>query len=210
MRSASLLFLIVTITSLFSETYCHAKSDISGHHHAGQTRFTSHNGSTRSRTITTPTPRSHTWTKLGTAPLVHPAAFKMVLRGEHFSQLEEKMADIALSRGEWLTSSQLDHYVRPSSEALHAVQQWLTDHGMHAKDISFSRADSVLAVRTDTQTVAKVRGLLRPSTTSSDGLTSIARRPSPTAYSDVRHKSRPLPRSSQKSCGGQNKTCRRS
>lgn len=102
------------------------------------------------------------WTNLGAAPSVQPAAFKMVLRGEHFSLLEEKMTDIALKRGEWLTSSQLDWFVRPSSEAQHAVQQWLADHGVQAKDISYSRADSVVAVRTDAKTVAKVCEVAAP------------------------------------------------
>lgn len=194
MRSASLLLLIVISTSLLLEGLCHPKSDTSDHQHAGQARLTDHKGSTRSWTITTPAPRSHTWTKLGTAPRLHPAAFKLVLRGEHFSQLEEKMTDIALSRGEWLTSSQLDYYVRPSSEAQHAVQQWLADHGVHAKDISASRADSVVAVQTDTKTVAKVCGPLPSPTTFLAGRANTHCTPSSlAACSDVRHKSRPLP-----------------
>lgn len=99
-------------------------------------------------------PNPDHWTRIGDAPDDHPVSFKLVLAGEHFGQLEQRMSEIASTRGNWLSSEELEYFVTPSSEAQDAVRMFLDQH--ETSDVTFTRAMDVVSVHTTARVASEV------------------------------------------------------
>lgn len=94
------------------------------------------------------------WKKLGAAPTEKPITFTVVFGARDAQGLEERMTDIALSHGDWLTQDEVSTYIAPSADAKAAVEAALKSIG--ATDFSYSAIGDKLTVTTTVDQAAEV------------------------------------------------------
>lgn len=109
--------------------------------------------------IRRPPPNVKVWVQSGAALDDHPVVFKLNLAGERFGDLHQKMVDISSTRGQWLTSEELSHYVKPSIEARRAVDDFLARHNIAEEAITLNGPGSIVTVRSDVGTVSRVSSI---------------------------------------------------
>lgn len=94
------------------------------------------------------------WTKLGAAQPSNSLSFTLVFNPVDASGLEERMTQIALSRGEWLTEDEVSSYFAPSADAKSTVETALKAIG--ATDFTYSAIGDKLTVTTTVEKAAEV------------------------------------------------------
>lgn len=94
------------------------------------------------------------WKKIGAAKTSDSLSFTLVFNPVNPSGLEERMTQIALSRGEWLSQDEVATYFAPSADAKTAVETALKAIG--ATDLTYSAIGDKLTVTTTVEKAAEV------------------------------------------------------
>lgn len=94
------------------------------------------------------------WKKLGAAPAHDTLTFTLVFGARDAQGLEERMTEIALSHGEWLTHDEVASYIAPSDDAKATVEAALKSIG--ASGLSYSAIGDKLTVTTTVDQAAEV------------------------------------------------------
>lgn len=113
------------------------------------------------RTQYAPTVIPAVWKKLGAAKPSDSLSFTLVFNPVDASGLEERMTQIALSHGEWLSQEEVATYFAPSPDVKNAVESALKAIGV--VDFSYSAIGDHLTVTTTVDQAAEVFLSLLPS-----------------------------------------------
>ena len=98
------------------------------------------------------------WKRIGTAETSGSLSFTLVFEPVGASDLDERMTQIALSRGEWLSQDEVASYFVPSAAAKSAVKTAL--EAIDATDLTYSSVGDKLTVTTTVEKAAEVRWLI--------------------------------------------------
>lgn len=109
------------------------------------------------RTQYAPSVIPNVWTKLGAAKPSNALSFTLVFNPVDASGLEERMTEIALSHGEWLSQDEVAAYFAPAADVKSTVENALKAIG--ATEFTYSAIGDKLSVTT---TVDKAAEVFRP------------------------------------------------
>lgn len=116
---------------------------------------------TSGRTQYAPSVIPSVWKKLGAAKASDTLSFTLVFNPANASGLEERMTQIALSHGEWLSQDEVATYFAPSADVKNSVESALKAIG--ASDFTYSALGDKLTVTTTVDQAAEVYLIRYPS-----------------------------------------------
>lgn len=112
---------------------------------------------TSGRTQYAPSVIPSVWKKLGAAKASDTLSFTLVFNPANASGLEERMTQIALSHGEWLSQDEVATYFAPSADVKNSVESALKAIG--ASDFTYSALGDKLTVTTTVDQAAEVHSI---------------------------------------------------
>lgn len=83
--------------------------------------------------------------------------FSLSLRGQNSDKLASKIAEIASEgKGNWLSDEELQHYVKPAKADTDALIKHMANHGIDAKELTWSKHGDRATLNTTARLVSKL------------------------------------------------------